>query len=594
MRLFRTTAAGLLGLTLCAVAARAQTPSSPLRLVPEQTDLLVEVKQPRRLAETLTTLDMLQQLREFAPVRELLDSTSYRRFYQLVAYFEKELGDRWPTLLDRLAGRGAALGVVFQSLHKDTAQFGVTPTAALLVIEGDDEKLMRTFFRLGLNVLEQELARQEAKDKAVKRTYEGVQTVRIGDEFHAALAGGALLLSNTEKMLHAGLDRHLGQSKKSMAGVSGVAEAVKLLPADPLLSVWFNMEPARQAPEARAIYKMPPRDDPLLTVLFGQYLDLLGRAPFVCAGAYAEKGGFVATVRVPRGRDGMGTDRLLHVPPVGKPGSRPLLEPKNVLYSESNYLDLAAIWNDRAKLFNDKQVQSLEKFDKQGMPFRLILAGTKFSQLLNQVGPYYRFVAAHQPQVGYKTAPKISIPAFALVWELREPEAFAKSMETVLRGVALLTGNQANLKLVEEKYKDCKLIGYRFSETEPIKGDVNDLRFNFSPCFTRVDDQYVVSSTIDLCRELVNLLQKEGATPKRGAASSTISRLYGSGAAAYLKTIEDLLVTQTTLDQAVTPKEAREQVKMLLDLVRHLGVLSLRAEFKDKTAEYNIRLRPEK
>ena len=37
-------------------------------------------------------------------------------------------------------------------------------------------------------------------------------------------------------------------------------------------------------------------------------------------------------------------DQLLHVPPPNKPGSRPLLEPKNVLYSESNFLDIARIW----------------------------------------------------------------------------------------------------------------------------------------------------------------------------------------------------------------------------------------------------------
>ena len=167
-------------------------------------------------------------------------------------------------------------------------------------------------------------------------------------------------------------------------------------------------------------------------------------------------------------------------------------------------------------------------------------------------------------------------------------------METILRGAALLGGCQANLKLIEEKYKDCKLVGYRFPETEPIKADVNDLRFNFSPCFTRVGDQFVWCSTIELCRELVDLIQKEGTSPSRGDPRSARSRLYASGAAAYLKTIEDLLVTGAALDQAATPKEAREQIKMFLDLVRRLGALSLEVHFDDKTTQYDIRLQPEK
>src|SRR6185437_6539929 len=354
---------------------------------------------------------------------------------------------------------------------------------------------------------------------------------------------------------------------------------------------WLNMETVRQSPGAKAVYKNLPRDDPNQTVLFGHYLDLLGRAPFVCAGMYPEKGGFLATIRAPRGRDGMGLDRFMHIPPAGTPGSRPLLEPENVLYSESSFLDIASIWKERAKLFNEKQVKALEKFDKQSVPF---LTGAKVSQLLTQTGPYYRFVAAHQSKVGYKTTPKISIPAFALVWELREPKAFGKSMETILRGAALLGGAQANLELVEEKYQDCDLVGYRFSEAKPLKGDINDLRFNFSTCFTRVGDQFIWCSTIELCRELVDILQKESTSSTRGDVSLGRSRLYASGVAAYLRTIEDLLVTQITLDQAVTPKEAYRQVEMFLGLVNQLGAFSLEPRFNDKTFQYDIRLRAEK
>lgn len=584
MRLFRFAASALIALTAGLAAARADTPQqapSPLRFLPNKADLLVEVRQPARLVETLAALDSLKQLQQLAPVRELFDSTNARRFAQLVAYFEKELGASWPRLLERLAGRGAVLGV----------QFGPNPAPVLLVIEGTDEDLMGKFFQLGRTILEQELARQEAKEKPVAESYEGIETLRVGTQFYSARAGAVLFLSNNEKTLKAGLDRFRESGKKSMADVAAVAESARLLPPDPLLSAWLNMKTVRQSPEAKAAYKSPPRDDPNLTVLLGHYLDLLGRSPFVCAGLYRGKNGFETTIRVPRGREGMGEDRLLHVPPAAQPGSRPLLEPKNVLYSESNYLDVSMIWKERAKLFNEKQVQGLERFDKQSAPF---MVGAKLSKLLTQAGPYYRFVAAHQAESGYKAKPKIAIPSFALVWELREPEAFGKSMETILRGAALLAGAQADLKLAEETYHDYKLVGYRFPDGKPLKGDVNDLRFNFSPCFTRVGNQFVASSTIELGRELVDILHKEGTDPMRGDASPTQTRLYGSGAAAYLQTIEDLLITRATLDQAVTPQEAREQVRLALEWLRQLGALSLSSRLENRTSRYDIHLRPEK
>jgi hypothetical protein len=578
MRCFRCAASCLIAFTLGVAAVRADTPPSPLRLLPDQSDLLIQAPEPRRLVETLTNADTLKQLQQLAPVREFLDSTNARRVFQLVAYVEKELGLPWPQLLDRLAGRGIAFGV----------QFGDNQPLALLVIEGEDEKRMQQFFELGVSLLGQELAREEAKEALVKGTYKQFNTIRIGTEFHAAIAGHALLLSNSEKALQAGLDRHLNGGEKSMAGVSGVHEAAQLMPPQSLLTVWLNMAKFHEGRQAKAVYRSPPRDDPALTVLFGHYLDLLGRSPFVCASVQKGSQGPEASIFLPRGREGMGADKLLHVPSAGVPGSRPLLEPKNVLYSESDYFALANIWNERKTLFNEKQVKQLEKFEKQTAPF---LVGAKLSKLLTQTGPYYRFVAAHQSKSSYKTSPKISIPAFALVWELCEPERFIKSLEPILRGAAFLGGFQVNLKLVDEQYNGCKIVGYRFPEDKPLKGDINDLRFNFTPCFTRVGDQLVISSTMDLCRELVDLIQKEDTSPARGNPSTARIRLYGSGVATYLQTIEDLLITQTTLDQAVTPQEARQQVKAFLDIIRGLGMLTLEPRFHERTFQYDIRLR---
>jgi len=104
MRLLPRFATGLTLVALLAASAAAEEPASPLRLVPDSADLLLEVKNPRRLVETVTSLDALKQLQQFPSVKELLDSTTSRRYYQFLAYFEKELGADRLDLLDRLAG----------------------------------------------------------------------------------------------------------------------------------------------------------------------------------------------------------------------------------------------------------------------------------------------------------------------------------------------------------------------------------------------------------------------------------------------------------------------------------------------------------
>src|SRR5262245_14394704 len=158
---------GLLGLVLCASPLRAEKPPSPLRLIPAEADLVVQTQGPRQLVEAITTLDYVKNLQELDNVKELLDSTQTRRFFQMVAWFERELGIAWPELLDRIGGGGAALA----------SKLGDN-SPALFVLQGNDEKMLRKFAGLLLNVIEQEQERQGSKERPVKGDYKGVETVR--------------------------------------------------------------------------------------------------------------------------------------------------------------------------------------------------------------------------------------------------------------------------------------------------------------------------------------------------------------------------------------------------------------------------------
>src|SRR5262245_39594379 len=71
-------------------------PASPLRLIPAEADLLFEVKDPGRVADVAGKMDVLAKLMTLDVVKEQLNSTTARRGRQLIAYFEKALGEKWP------------------------------------------------------------------------------------------------------------------------------------------------------------------------------------------------------------------------------------------------------------------------------------------------------------------------------------------------------------------------------------------------------------------------------------------------------------------------------------------------------------------
>jgi hypothetical protein len=144
---------------------------------------------------------------------------------------------------------------------------------------------------------------------------------------------------------------------------------------------------------------------------------------------------------------------------------------------------------------------------------------------------------------------------------------------------------------MEEQRGPYKLVGYRFREDKvaDFGPDYQDIQFNFSPCFALVEKQFIVSSTIELGRELIDIVAKEG----EGKAQPATSRLkaYSSGIAAGLKSGEDGLLTQFMLGSALDPKAAKEQVRLLTELVDRLGVGDLQMQYLPRETRMDIELR---
>src|SRR5262249_44283054 len=143
------------------VSSHAGGSADPLRAVPAQAELILKLEDPRRLVDTIYHLDAVKEALKIDLIKELYDTTTARRFFQLAGYFEKELGHPYPELLDRLAGGGVVLAV----------NLTTKPAHPLLVIEAKDKELLQKFAQVGLKVAEQELARLDLKSKLKKTTH---------------------------------------------------------------------------------------------------------------------------------------------------------------------------------------------------------------------------------------------------------------------------------------------------------------------------------------------------------------------------------------------------------------------------------------
>src|SRR5262245_58441203 len=568
--------AGAVCLLFVATAARGQTPD-PLRFIPATADAVFRIENPRKLIEAITRHEVYKGLYNLDAARTYLDTLPVRTFYDLVAYVERELGAPWPELIDKLAGGGIAVGV----------KYGEGNPPALLVIQGTDEAATKRFVEKALAVADQELALQEGAQKLERTAYKGIDVIKVGKDVHLARVGSALLAGNSGKVLKAALDLVDDKqgSAKSLAGVESLQQARKLLPPDPLVWGWVNLVPVKQQEQAKKLFAQP-RNDFVMTFLFADLLDVGRLADCFADVRQQTPDGFTTTIRAPAGLDGRGADTVLHVPEDPKvPGTKPFLEPKNVVFSYSFYLDLNALWTKRSQIMNAEQAKSFEEGEKQASRF---LPGASLSKLFAQSGPHWRFVATNQgKELHYKIEPGTRSGDFAVVVSMREP-GFAKSVESMIRGGAIIAGFQVGgLKMFEEEIDGVKVFGYRFKEGGKFPADVDNIRFNFVPTFAAVNDQYIFASNRELCRELIGLIRKESGTKPQ--SQNLQLRVYAKGTADSLTLTPDQLITSTILSQGVGEVEARKQAEALVKYLESLGTVTVETDHTDKTFRFDVK-----
>src|SRR5262245_16665847 len=321
-------------LFLSASSVRADGPPDPLRAIPAGAEVIFKIEDPRRILESVLQLDVIKELQKIETFKEAYETTNARRLYQLVGYFEKELGHSYADLVDRLTGGGVAVAGTFADKKP---QF-------VVAVQAKDKELLQRFAKLAVEVAEQELARLEIKERPKSKTYRDVQVMHVTKDVFAALHDGILLVSTTSDGLVKAVDTLL-DGKGSVLSSEWLTQARKSMAGRPLAWTWLNLEAVRSIPEIKAGLEMVALQTPFLFI-GGGMVDVFKRAPYVAAGVYQEKNRFTLSVRAPSGRDGM--RGAVMITPADGAGSLPLLEPANVLGSLSYFLDVGKFWEHRA------------------------------------------------------------------------------------------------------------------------------------------------------------------------------------------------------------------------------------------------------
>ena len=489
--------------------------------------------------------------------------------YQLIGYFEKELGKSKEEILDELGAGGVVVAAKFSE-----------PGGALIVMQAKDEAKLRPVVSLALDLLEKELDRQESKDRIVRSKYQGFDMGQLG-KASFAIAEAALLIASDDKILKAALDTLKKKEPTSILQVTPFVDASRKVPKDALAWGWLHLEQIRAKNPNFKNGLEAAATDPFQMLIFGGLSNLLQRSPYVTATITRAGGDYRLSFYMPRGREGMSALSHMLLPTDGN-GTLPPLTPPRTISSTSYFLDLGQFWAKRVEILGEKNAKGLDEGDKNLAKF---LGGIKLSKLLNAMGTHHRVVVAQPKDRPYKIQPTTPLPSFALVVDMRDP-GFAKDMNSIFRAGALLATFSYGLNLRESTHNECGMVSYFFSETKKVEGDPTNIRFNFSPTYATVGNYLVMSSTAELARDLIDTLKVE--KPAQVNPASMRTNLYATGLAEIIKANEDGILTKLILSQALPPNTAKAELRTILDWVEQLGRLRVEQTYGTNEFRYDI------
>jgi hypothetical protein len=513
--LWRSCAVILLTLSASRISA-ATTPDDFAGVFPGGAVAYVSVSDLGQLIDRVERSDYLKAVLTSPQFEQARNTTPYRKAEAARALAERQLGVDPLVLVRQLLGQRISAAFYPNASHPQQPD-------SLAALKTDAVVLAKLRKQIDpLLVLADEVMQ-------VSKGAHGEEIFSVGGKAFVAWSGDWLAASSRRELL----DEYLVCMHETRPGSLAqdgpfAAMRVALAKSKPaasssrrIIESYLNVAMLSQAAGGRAI---PAKlDNPVASLLFGDSLEMAARSPYAALTVDTHDHGFVAAISVADSRGSLGESHRAFFPAADKPAVKPLPEVANLLGGFTIYRDFADWYVHREQLL---QEQVLPGFDQFESGLANLLPGRDFGEdVLPTLGKRITFVAAPQTYEHLAAPPGVRLPGFALLIELGRPEEGADLMQLLFQSLTAIgnlgAGQQGRQPWVmtSETHGGVQISFAKYSK-QPA-GDSLGIVYNFLPAAARVGDHFVISSSLGLCRQLVDRL-RQPEPPQTGEAVRTI------------------------------------------------------------------------
>jgi hypothetical protein len=502
--------------------------------------------------------DYLELLLESSQFQDVANSQQYKQAQAGRTILERQLGmDLW-TVGKKLLGNRVAVGV-YPKPNSDQ------PDAVVILQVKDTETLVHLRKQIEPFLV---LTGVKLEESPIGK---GVELLAINDDAFIAFNDKWIAATNNRDLLTKTVKLLSGERGKSLAQDEAYQSMSRQMGTDHLARVFINTGALAKATGGR--FGLPKKmDNPLFSLLVGGILELIVHSPYAGLTLDVEENQFVLSAGVAgeRGQLGETFSPFFAKPP--ETGTRPIPAVPHLIGGVTIYRDFADWYGRREDLL---QPQVLPGFDQFEAGLGNILPGRDFGEdVLPQVGKNITFVAARQDYSHLDGKPGVQLPGFAVIFELGRPDEGAETFQLFFQTLSAILNLQAGQQgrkpwlLDTEIYKDVKVSYGRYLKKP--EGDRLPLVFNFMPASARVGDKFIISSSIDLCRNLIDALKKPE-NNKRVEKNFNFEFQFDPFAD-IIQANQDFFQAQR-IQQGRTANEAKQDMAAILSLLRYFKSL---------------------
>lgn len=551
-------------------------PGTLAKVMPEGAIAFAEVTDLAPVIERIQKSSYLKMVLESPQFKQAKKSKQYRKADAVRVVVETQLGaDLW-TLSKKLLGQRVAAALYLTPGKEEPDVVAVTRAAspqALREIYGRIKPLL--------------VLAEDGID--VSKSLDGTEVISFDDKAFVAIREDRVLVSSSRKLLDGAAELAKGKGKASLAGAENFKSMRKQMGSDHLLGVYVDTARINEIAGGR----FAPRklDEPMASLLFGGIVEMAVRSPY--AGLTLDaKDGIVLTAGVASDPETLDAAHRPFFSEASGPGTPPIPRPEGAIGGLTIFRDFTGWYRNREHLL---EARTLPGFDEFESGLGNLLPGKDFSEdVLPLIGSRLTFVSAAQDYSHLDGKPGAQLPGFALIVELAKPQEAADVLTLFFQTLSAILNIQAGQQgrqpwvMSSESHNGVQISYGRYLKKP--SGDRLPFVFNFMPASARVGDRFIVSTSLGLCRGLVDELKKPASGGGRANRNFDF-QLSVDPLADIIEANGEFFEAQA-IQSGKTRKDAAKQLDAVLQIVRSFERVGLSTSVKPDGFQLELEVQP--